>query len=107
MVAFQLHRRVPFVRRQAQPQDEVAAGQFCRASSAPDFDDYDLVLRIIRAYQKAIETPVGVGAMWDGPLFNLKRDVHDALVGGDIPAVQALSARPEENRSILWVRRSI
>jgi len=76
--------------------DAVPAGQFCQAPSPADFDDYDLVVRIIAAYRKAIETPIGAGAMWDGPLFEMKLDVHHALVSGDVDLVQRLLRDPRE-----------
>jgi hypothetical protein len=59
-------------------------------------DDSQLIDRIIRAYRRAIQTPLGnPDSMWlHGPLLERRRDVHEAIIAGDAGTVQALLRDP-------------
>jgi hypothetical protein len=59
-------------------------------------DDTTLVQRIIAAYQASIRTEMGSpGSFWFAALADVKRPIHDALIAGDIPSLQAMLRDPK------------
>ena len=64
---------------------------------AVEVDDTDLVARIIAAYRLSVGTMGGPSeSLWEGAFFELKRDVHDALIGGNPADVKRLLRNPEK-----------
>lgn len=71
--------------------------RFFAISSAPrQFDDLELMDRIVASYRKAIATPIGAtSSMWlSGELFELRRDVHDQLMDVNQAGARALLRDP-------------
>ncbi|MBV9736285.1 MAG: hypothetical protein JO209_10295, partial [Acidisphaera sp.] len=75
---------------------EVAVDGFGVSAGSPFAGAADLKERIVSAYRKAVETPLGSPeSMWlAGALFELKRDVHERLTSNDPDAVRRLLADP-------------
>jgi hypothetical protein len=82
--------------RAAYPDIELPATPLSFAPRRPATDDdRELVARLIAAYRAALETRTcAPGLFWEGWFFDIKRDVHDALIAGDVSAVQALLRDP-------------
>jgi hypothetical protein len=81
------------MRQQAPDVPHVPFGQ---AEAPVAGDDGPLIDRIIDAYRRAIQTPLGnTDSMWlHGPLLEKRRDVHAAIIAGDVANVQALLRDP-------------
>jgi SAM-dependent methyltransferase len=96
VIPFGIHRRIPLVRRpfyqrdQAiRERDELAAelhllkATAITPAQAVEDDDGALVERIIAAYERSVGVTQQSESFWDNAFFNLKRDVHDALMAKD------------------------
>lgn len=131
MVPFQLHRRIPLVRRPFFEKDAailerdalirerdvidrerveqaaklasfietsnaaLPATPFARTSAPTMIDDDDLVRRVITAYRASLKTrPSTEGSFWDSTIFDMRREVHDALLATDVDAVQGILRDP-------------
>ena len=71
---------------------------FGRVTVALAGDDTALVTRIIQAYRRAAETPLGSeDSFWLQDFARRKRDIHLALLGDDFEAVRALLRDPGES----------
>jgi hypothetical protein len=81
------------MREEAPEVPDVPFGQ----SEAPVAgDDSQLIDRIVDAYRLAIQTPLGnPDSMWlHGPLLENRRDIHEAIIAGNVASVQALLRDP-------------
>ena len=70
--------------------------QFATSASPTPQDDMPLVGRIRRSYQLAVATPLGsTESMWlRGPLFDMRRDVHQALSAENPAEIAGMLRRP-------------
>jgi hypothetical protein len=66
-----------------------------------DDSDIPFVRRIMAAYKLASASYQPSASGWDHELFEMKRDVHDALLSGDVCEVARLLRNPAETR-FLW-----
>jgi hypothetical protein len=126
MVSFRLHRRIPLVRRPFFEKDEailerdallreraehaaklgnfietsnaaLPATPFAHTSVAAVGGDDDLVQRITTAYRVSIATrPCPEGSFWDDLIFDMRRNIHDALIANEFRTVQAMLRYPGE-----------
>jgi hypothetical protein len=60
-------------------------------------DDTTLVWRIIAAYRRSVDAQSG-GGFWQTDFAQMKRDVHDALMSGDVQLVAQHLRNPAGNR---------
>ncbi len=74
---------------------ELPATSFARTSLPAPSDDTAIVERIIAAYRASIATRDGPqGSYWESTFFDMKRDIHDALIVDDFGAAQRLLRDP-------------
>lgn len=110
MIPFGIHRRIPLVRRpfyqrdqairerdelaaelnlwksritDARPVDPSAGPTAVTPPQSVEDDHGALVERIIAAYEQSVGVTQQSDSFWDNAFFNLKRDVHDALMAKD------------------------
>jgi SAM-dependent methyltransferase len=109
VIPFDIHRRIPLVRRPFYQRDQairerdaLAAELTLLKAAAPDAqsddpsaaaaavtprpvadDDSVLVERIIAAYRKSVGMTQRSDSFWDNAFFKRKRDIHDALMAKD------------------------
>jgi len=57
-------------------------------------DDRALVIRVMKAYRSAMRQFSSSGGGWDDWHFNLKKPIHDALVGDDVEAASKILRDP-------------
>jgi hypothetical protein len=120
MIGSQLYRRIPLVRgpylerdRALRERDfvalklanfvetsnaEVPATPFAKTSASRTVGDaFEAVLtkRIIAAYLASIKTrPSAEGSFWDSTIFDMRRDIHEALISENASAVQGVLCDP-------------
>ena len=121
MIPFDIHRRIPLVRRPfyqrdqairerdalaaeltllksaaADAQSDDPSGEPTAVTPAPAVEDDEgaLVDRIIAAYAQSVGITPQSDSFWDNAFFNLKRDIHDALIAKDRPVVTEMLRDP-------------
>jgi SAM-dependent methyltransferase len=71
---------------------------FATTEAPPNIEDLSLVRRIIAAYRLALTSSLGsLDSFWLTNFFELKREVHEALLGDDDRAVQTLLRDPSQS----------
>jgi hypothetical protein len=110
VIPFGIHRRIPLVRRPFYQRDQairerdalaaeltllksrateaqsdgLSSGPTAVTPPQPVEDDHGVLMeRIIAAYGQAVGATQQSDSFWDNAFFNLKRDVHDALLAKD------------------------
>jgi hypothetical protein len=120
VIPFQLHRRIPLLRRPFYQRDraraesdrlvaEIRLGWLRhrpdgRVAGAPGVtgaqaaDDLSLVERVIAAYRASSGTPLGdANSFWLQTISDIKRPLHDLLMTGSLQSVAQMLRSPAEN----------
>lgn len=76
----------------------VPATPFGRTEELQGVDDEALIRRIVAAYQAASRTPLGSSdTRWLTNIFDLKRDLHEAMLAGDLATTAAWLRKPMQS----------
>ncbi|MCK1342250.1 hypothetical protein [Bradyrhizobium sp. CW11] len=75
--------------------------QLVRSPSLNHGNDLPLVCRVMAAYKRSFEQYRPSGSFWDVSLADLKRDIHDALIGTDRALAAKYLRSPDEN-TFFW-----
>jgi hypothetical protein len=125
MIPFQLHRRIPLLRRLLYQRDQAIAARnallladsfwWCRhrqpgriAGSAAvtemsPSDDAKLIARVVAAYRAASATALGSkNSFWLQSFSNFKRPIHDALISRDAETVVAPMLRDPGSNMLFY-----
>jgi hypothetical protein len=89
----------PFVWLLASPPAEPVP--LLTTSSRVEEGDTELVKRVMAAYKVAMAQYQTTSSFWDKDLTTIKRDVHEALIGNDVPAAAAMLRNPAET-TMFW-----
>ena len=80
------------------PLSGAVTGSFSTGESA---EDGALVRRVMAAYASAVNQHVSSDSFWDGSIFNLNNDIHEALIGADEARAAELLQNPQ-NTAHFW-----
>ena len=75
--------------------------QLVRSPSVDHGNDLPLVNRVMAAYKRSFEQYRPTGSFWDVSLADLKRDIHNGLMGND-PAIAAKLLRNPDENTLFW-----
>ncbi|MET4607055.1 hypothetical protein ABIB90_006559 [Bradyrhizobium sp. JR4.1] len=75
--------------------------QLVRSPSTDHGNDLPLVNRVMAAYKRSFEQYRPTGSFWDVSLADLKREIHDGLIGTDQAIAAKLLRNPGEN-TLFW-----
>lgn len=73
------------------------APELARSPAVDVSDDRTLVTRVMKAYRSAIQQFSSSGGGWDDWHFNLKKPIHDVLLGNDVEAATKVLRDPSSS----------
>ena len=75
--------------------------ELVRSPAVDHGNDLPLINRVMAAYKRSFERYRSTGSFWDSIFADLKRDIHDGLMGTDRAIAANLLRHPDEN-TLFW-----